>query len=217
LAGHGVRVARPRDLGLTSEERAQLICHSSPDELQGFINAIPTNFEPDGDTCYTVRQVLRHRRAHCIEGALVAACALWLKGEPPLLLDMRARRDYDHVVALYRRGGLWGAIAKSNHVALRGRDPVYRTLRELAMSYFHEYHNEHGERTLREYSRAFDLRAVAVEHWVTGEAGAWEAERRIDLTRHYPLFPAVHGRYLSRIDEMEWKAKALVEYSRPEN
>jgi hypothetical protein len=211
-----MRTPRPRELGLTREERAELMRPASPRALQAFIDAIPVNFEPDGDTCYTVRQVLRHRRAHCIEGALVAACALWLHGEPPLIMDLRARRDYDHVVALYRRGGLWGAISKSNHVALRGRDPVYRSLRELALSYFHEYHNERGERTLREYSRAFDLRGLDPEHWITGAEGAWEAERRVDLARHYALFPAAHGRHLSRIDALEWKAKALLQYPRPQ-
>jgi hypothetical protein len=208
-------LARTRDLGLTSRERALLTRHRGPRALQAFINAIPTNHEVDGDTCYTVRQVLVHRKAHCIEGALVAACALWLQGEPPLILDMRARRDFDHVVALYRRGGLWGAIAKSNHVALRGRDPVYRSLRELALSYFHEYHNEKGERTLREYSRAFDLRVLDPQDWVTGQDGAWEAERRVDVTRHYALVPAAQSRYLSRLDAMEWKAKRLVEYPPP--
>lgn len=205
---------RLRDLGLTPRERALLARHAEPRALQAYINAIPVNHEPDGDTCYTVRQVLHHRRAHCIEAALVAACALWLNGDPPLLLDLRAERDWDHVVALFRRRGLWGAISKSNHVALRGRDPVYRNLRELALSYFHEYHNQRGEKSLREYSRAFDLRSLAPAHWVTGEAGAWEVERRIDLSRHYPLIPAAQARYLSRIDAMEWQAKRLVEYPR---
>src|SRR5690606_41719327 len=122
-------VARPgRELGLTGTQRALLRRQSSPQKLQAFIDAIPINFEPEGDTCYTVRQVLERRRAHCIEAALVAACALWLHGEPPLVFDMRAEGDWDHVVALYRRGGLWGAIAKSNIVMLCGRDPVYRTL-----------------------------------------------------------------------------------------
>jgi len=204
-----------RDLGLTRAERAELSMPSKPRALQAYIDALPVNFEPDGDTCFTVRQVLRHRRAHCIEGALVAACSLWLQGEPPLVMDFRAHRDYDHVVALYRRGGYWGAISKSNHLALRGRDPVFRTLRELALSYFHEYHNEKGERSLREYSRAFDLRTLAPEHWATGEEGAWEAERRIDLTRHYRLFPASQSRHLSPIDAMEWQAKALLQYPRP--
>lgn len=208
-------LAHPRELGLTAGERAELARPADPRALQAFIDAIPVNFEPDGDTCFTVRQVLRHRRAHCIEGALVAACSLWLNGEPPLVMDFRARRDYDHVVALFRRGGFWGAISKSNHLALRGRDPVYRTLRELALSYFHEYHNEHGERTLREYSRAFDLRTLDPRHWATGEEGAWEAERRIDGARHYFLFPLSHGRHLSRIDDIERRAKALLQYPRP--
>ncbi|MCC6533797.1 MAG: hypothetical protein IT531_14710 [Burkholderiales bacterium] len=208
-------LARARDLALTRKERSLLLRYADPRELQRYINAIPINHETEGDTCYTVRQVLKQRRAHCIEAALVAACALWLHGEPPLILDMRACRDWDHVVALFRRGGLWGAIAKSNHVALRGRDPVYRTLRELALSYFHEYHNKRGEKTLREYSRAFDLRTLDPEHWVTGEAGAWEVERRVDLARHYALIPASQCRYLSRIDAMEWKAKELVEYPHP--
>lgn len=210
-----MRMGHTRELGLTREERAELMQPSNPRALQAFIDAIPVNFEPDGDTCFTVRQVLRHRRAHCIEGALVAACSLWLNGEPPLIMDFRARRDYDHVVALFRRGGYWGAISKSNHLALRGRDPVFRTLRELALSYFHEYHNERGERTLREYSRAFDLRTLAPLHWATGEEGAWEAERRVDLTQHYFLFPLSHGRHLSRIDAVERQAKALLQYPRP--
>ncbi len=207
--------ARVRDLALTERERALLLRHSDPRSLQAFITAIPINHELDGDTCHTVREVLRHRRAHCIEAALVAACALWLHGEPPLVLDLRARDDWDHVVALFRRGGCWGAIAKSNHVALRGRDPVYRTLRELALSYFHEYHNDRGERTLREYSRAFDLRTLDPRAWVSGEDGAWEAERRIDLSRHYPLIAPSQARYLSRIDALERKAKELVQFRRP--
>lgn len=186
--------------------------HAAPRALQAFVNAIPSNLEPDGDTCFTVKQVLKHRRAHCIEAALLAACALWLGGEPPLLLDMRARRDYDHVVALFRRRGLWGAISKSNHVALRGRDPVYRSVRELALSYFHEYHNTRGEKSLREYSRPLDLRRVPFEHWISGEAGAWEVERRLDAVAHYRLFPSTQDRYISMIDAMEWQAKRIVEY-----
>jgi hypothetical protein len=207
--------ARLRDVALTGAERALLSRQSDPAQLQAFINAIPINHEPDGDTCYTVREVLRHRRAHCIEAALVAACALWLNGEAPLLLDLRAQGDWDHVVALFRRGGLWGAIAKSNHLALRGRDPVYRTLRELALSYFHEYHNDKGEKTLREYSRAFDLRSLDPGAWVSGSDGAWEVERRIDLAHHYRLIPQSQQRYLTPIDAMAWRAKRLVEYPPP--
>jgi hypothetical protein len=208
-------LARLRELGLSDAERALLLRPSCPRELQEFINSIPINHELNGDSCYTVREVLQYRRAHCIEAALVAACALWLRGEPPLLLDMRAEGDWDHVVALFRRGGYWGAIAKSNHVELRGRDPVYRTLRELALSYFHEYHNERGEKTLREYSCSFDLRILPPKEWVTGDAGAWEVERRIDLVRHYRLIPRRQQRFLTPIDAMQWRSKRLVEFRRP--
>lgn len=208
-------LASLRELDLTAAERSLLRRQSTPEKLQSFINSIPINFEPDGDTCYTVHEVLAHRRAHCIEAALVAACALWLSGEPPLLLDLRAEGDWDHVVALFQHGGLWGAIAKSNHLALRGRDPVYRSVRELALSYFHEYHNERGEKTLREYSRPFDLRVLDPAQWVSGDAGAWEAERRIDLSPHYRLFPRTQRRHLTPIDAMQWRARQLVEYRRP--
>ena len=201
-----------RDLGLSKRERAVLESCKTARALQAYIDSIPINAERNGDTCYTVREVFHHRCAHCIEAALVAACALWLQGEAPLLLDLRARRDFDHVVALFRRNGLWGAISKSNHVQLRGRDPVYRSLRELAMSYFHEYHNAFGERSLREYSRAFDLRRLNPKLWVSGSGGAWEVERQLDCTRHYRLFPAAQDRLLSSIDAMERKSKRIVEY-----
>ncbi len=203
--------ARAAKLGLTRSETAELRRLRDPAAIQDYIAALPVNHEPDGDTCYTVRQVLRHRRAHCIEAALVAACALYVHGEPPLLIDFQAHDDYDHVAALFRRGGRWGTISKSNHVALRHRDPVYRTLRELAMSYFHEYHNRQGKKTLRNYSRAFDLRRLDPSLWVTGEDHAWEVEARLDGTRHYPLIGAAQVRWLRPIDAMEWRAKHIVE------
>ena len=205
------RARAPRELGLSKREQALLAGCKPVRALQAYIDSIPINRERNGDTCYTVREVLRFRCAHCIEAALVAACALWLQGEPPLLLDLRARGDFDHVVALFRRNGFWGAISKSNHVQLRGRDPVYRGLRELALSYFHEYHNERGERTLREYSRAFDLRCLDPRVWVSGE-GAWEVERRLDMMHHYRLFPLAQDRMITPIDAMERKAKRIVQY-----
>ena len=132
------RRASREDLGLTPAEYRTLARLSTPPKIQAFLDAIPQNFEIGGQTCLPVREVLRQRRAMCIEGAMLAACALWVNGDPPLLFDLKAKGDYDHVVAIYRRGGCWGALSKTNSVPLRGRDPVYRNLRELAMSYFHE-------------------------------------------------------------------------------
>ena len=147
------RFARREDLGLTPAEFRVLQRLDTPHKIQAYLNSIPQNFEPDGQTALSVREVLRQRRSHCIEGGMLAAAALWVHGERPLLLDLSAENDYDHVVALFRRNGCWGAISKTNHYALRYRDPVYRTLRELAISYFHEYANRRGQKSLRKRTR----------------------------------------------------------------
>src|SRR5713101_299772 len=181
------RLARREDLGLTPAEFSVLARLSTPVKIQRFVNALPANFEIGGQTCLPVREVLRQRRAHCIEGAMLAACALWVHGEPPLLMDLRAERDYDHIVALFRRGGCWGAISKTNPPLLRWRDPVYRTLSELAMSYLHEYANNRSQKTLRGYSRPFDLRRLAPELWVTNEKNCWNVGETIDAMHHYLL------------------------------
>ena len=187
----------------------------TPERIQDFVSALPINFEPEGDTCWSVLQALRRNRAHCIEGAFIAAYALWLAGERPLLMDFQAEGDDDHVVTLFRRDGCWGAISKSNHVWLRWRDPIYRTLRELAMSYFHEYVSQH-HKTLRRYSRAFDLSRVDPAHWVTREEGCWDIAEAIDTVQHYPLITARQARRLRRRDAMELKAGSMTEYAAPD-
>jgi len=165
---------------------------------------------------HSVRSVLRHRRAHCIEGAFVAACALWIHGQPPYVMHLDCDlSDYPHVIALFRRHGSWGAISKTNGVALRYRDPIYRTLRELALSYFHEYSDKRGRRTLRSYSGAFDLRRLALDKWVSSEGDCWEAHDRLAELHHYPL---VHSRivpHLSRRDPFEQRMAGSVQYPKP--
>ena len=150
--------ARP---GLDAKERATLARLATPERIQAFVDALPINHEIGGETVLSVREVLRQRRAHCIEAAFVAACALWVHRQPPLVMHLDCDpADWPHVVALFRRGRGWGAISKSNHIGLRYRDPVYRSLRELAMSYFHEYCDRRGRRTLVSYTNAFDLRRL---------------------------------------------------------
>ena len=211
------RFARREDLGLTKAEFAVLRRLNTPRKIQAFVYDLKQNFEPDGDTCRSVREVLRTRRAHCIEGAILAAAALWVHGEPPLLLDMRAKRDYDHVVALFRRRGRWGAISKTNGVFLRWRDPVYRTLRELAMSYFHEYCNRREHKTLREYSVPFDLRRVDPELWASGTSHAWEVAETLDDLRHFALVNGHLLRDVARRDPFERRAGRLQQYRKPRN
>jgi len=209
------RYARREDLGLTPAEFAVLQRLNTPHKIQAFLYGLKQNFELAGDTCRAVRQVLRRRDAHCIEGAMLAACALWVHGEPPLLMDMRAVRDFDHVVAVFRRRGRWGAISKTNGIALRWRDPVYGSLRELAMSYFHEYTNRRDHKTLREYSVPFDLRRVDPKVWVTGEKHAWFVAEELDRLRHFSLVNAHHLKAVLRRDPFERRAGALLQYRRP--
>jgi len=210
------RRPRPRRelLGLSKAEFAVLRRLDTPQKIQAFLYGLRQNFEPRGDTCRPVREVLRARRAHCIEGAMLAACALWVHGEPPLLMDMRAVRDFDHVVAVFRRRGCWGAISKTNGIGLRWRDPVYRTLRELAISYFHEYTNKLSHKTLREYSLPFDLRRIDPQVWVYGTKNAWSVCEALDDLRHFPLVDRHHMKSVTRRDPFERRVGGLLQYRR---
>ena len=211
-----IRFARREHLGLARDEFAILERMSTPQKTQAFLNAIPMNHELGGETILSVREVLRRRRAHCIEGAFVAACALWVHGELPLVLHLDCdSSDYPHVVALFRRRGNWGAISKSNGAVLRYRDPIYRSLRELALSYFHEYCSKRGRKTLRSYSAAFDLRRIDPALWVTRDRSCLEANNRLAAIRHYPLLSRRQEKLLSRRDAFEQKAAKMVEYPTP--
>lgn len=205
-----------RALGLTAREIATLMRLDSPESIQRFLLRIPVNHEPDGDSVLSVRRVLRERRAHCIEGAFVAACALWLHGQRPLVLHMDcALSDYPHVIALVRRGRCWGAISKTNGVRLRYRDPVYRSVRELAMSFFHEYHDRRGVRTLRSVARPFDLSRLDPALWVTNEADCWAAHDTLEALPHVPLVSAAQARALSRMDPFERRIDRVLQYPKP--
>ena len=210
------RTANRKDLGLSSREFGALLNLDTPQKIQAFLNAVPINHELNGETILSVREVLRQRRAHCIEGAFLAACALWIHGDPPLLIHLDCDlSDYPHVISVFRRKGCWGAISKTNGTPLRYRDPVYRTLRELAMSYFHEYFNKRYQKTLRSYSRTFDLRKVDPALWVTRETACEAIHDRLAKTRHYTLISAAQERLLVQRDPFERKASKLVQYPKP--
>ena len=204
-------------LGLTAREHAVLRRLSTPYRIQAYLNATPINHEVGGETVLSVREVIRQRRAHCIEGAMFAACALWVNGDPPLVMHLDCDlSDYPHVIALFKRHGAWGAISKTNGAPLRYRDPIYRTLRELALSYFHEYSNRRGHKTLRSYSVSFDLSRLEPEEWVTNTKSCWTAHDRLVALRHYPLISKKQERLLAKRDKFERRASKLVEYPKPE-
>ncbi|HTI87505.1 MAG TPA: hypothetical protein VL966_12950 [Alphaproteobacteria bacterium] len=198
-------------LGLPVREAALLARLDTPEQIQALLTRMPTNFEPNGDTCRSVQATLRHGRAHCIEAAFVAACALWIHGHKPLLMDLRAKGDDDHVVVLFRRHGCWGAISKSNHIWLRWRDPVYRSLRELAMSYFHEY-VAGAKKTLRAYSRPVDLSRFDPKLWVTNGDDCWEVGAACDDARHYSLVTRAQAATLTPRDVVEVRAGKMLQF-----
>jgi hypothetical protein len=194
---------RREAFGLSPEDLRTLRALKSPVQIQKFIDALEYQY---GNTAWSPRRVLRERKGHCLEGALLAAAALRVNGRPPLLMDLEAVQDDDHVVAVYRDHGLWGSIAKSNFAGLRFRAPIYRTLRELALSYFEHYYNLRGERTLRSYSVAVNLARLDNEHWMTSEENVWCVPELLIAAKHYPLFPHKVARALPRLDRRSFEA-----------
>jgi hypothetical protein len=183
--------------GLAPRELRRLRALRAPVLIQRLIDSLPYHH---GNTAWSPRRVLREGTAHCLEGAILAAAALRVNGFAPLLWDLEAVRDVDHVLAVYRLDGHWGAIGKSNYAGLRFREPVYRSLRELAMSYFDQYYNLRGERTLRAYSRPVNLRRFDCLHWMTSEEDVWFIPEHLCHVAHVPLLTAKQERALSRLD-----------------
>ena len=175
----------------------------TPAQIQKFIDSLPYQY---GNTAWSLQRALRERKGHCLEGALLAAAALRVNGRDPLLMDLESVHDDDHVVALYRDGSLWGSIAKSNFAGLRFRAPIYRTPRELALSYFEHYYNLRGERTLRSYSGPVNPARLDSQHWMTSEEGVWCVPELLIAARHYPLFPDKVARALPRLDRRSFEA-----------
>jgi hypothetical protein len=186
----------------TRSERALFRSLHSPEKIQLFLDReLSYDKEPDGPRCRSPRIALRDRTAHCMEGAMFGAAALRMLGHPALLLDLEAVRDDDHVLAIFRVHGYWGALAKSNYSGLRYREPVYRTLREMVMSYFEHYYNLQREKTLRKYSRPVNLRRFDAIGWMTAEEDPWVIPEYLCTIAHTPLTPQRSVRRLSRVDD----------------
>lgn len=186
----------------------------TPIAIQDFLDSLPINHEKHGETCMSPSQVLKMKKAHCLEGAVLAAAALSLHGHKPLLMNLKSSPgDQDHAVALYRINGYWGAISKTNHAVLRFRDPVYRTVRELALSYFHEYFmNDSGRKTLLAYSKPFNLGRF--QNWMSREDEIWEIAHALRDSPHELLVPAKNKRYLRKASALERKAGKLIEWEK---
>jgi len=203
-------------LGLDRTELRVLRRLNTPVKIQDFLETLSYSFDDDNDMLRSPRRVLRERSAHCIEGALLAAAALWVNGARPLLLDVRSNPDdLDHVVTLFRAHGCWGALSKTNHAVLRFREPVYRSVRELAISYFHEYFLDDGRKTMRDYSDPFDVGRRFGHAWLTTEEDLWHIAETLDDSRHRPILSASQRRTLRRADPVEIAAGKLTVYRKP--
>ncbi len=198
---------------LSREEKILFKKLSTPIKIQDFLDTLPINFEKKGETYLSPRRVIRENKAHCMEGALFAAAALWVHGQPPLILDLKALSpDLDHVVALYKINNRWGAISKSNHSTLRFRDPVYKTVRELVMSYFHEYFiNKTGKKTLVSFSRPFNLKKLG-KSWITEEKDLWDIVYDLDASPHEDIYTGKTRFFIRKADKMEVRAGKLLEW-----
>lgn len=190
----------------TPAELRKLRSLKNPHGIQRFLDNMPYHL---ADTAWSPRRVLRENSSHCFEGAIFAAAALRVNGYPPLVFDLEAEHDTDHVVAVYRVRGHWGAVAKSNYTGCRYREPVYRSLRELALSYFDVYFNLRGERTLRTFSRPVNLARFDSQNWMTTDKHLWFIAEYLFTIYHFPLLTRTMIRNLHRLDDRSFRAGCL--------
>src|SRR3989344_7945236 len=176
---------------------------NTPKKVQDFINSLKANFEPNGDECKSPRVILKRRTAHCIEGAILAAAILRIHGHKPLLVDLRTTKDdYEHVLAVFKQDGYWGAITKTNHAVLRYREPIYKNIRELVMSYFHEYFLNNGQKTLRQYSALLNL-STFKNGWEISDKDLWYIDKKLDKIKHFSILQKTAIKNLRKADKVE--------------
>lgn len=211
-ASHQSRKKKATDFDFTPSELRALRVLRTPAGIQNYLDAIPYHL---AGTAWSPRVVLRRKTAHCLEGAAFAAAALRVLGFPPLIFDLEADQDTDHVVAIFKSRGHWGAIAKSNFTGCRYREPVYRTLRELALSYFNVYFNLRGERTLRRYSRPVNLARFDHLNWMTSERNIWFIAEHLCDVPHLPLLKPRMENHLTRVDARTMKSEMVGHRKRP--
>jgi len=199
---------------LSPAERTIFKRLSTPQKIQDYLDALPANVLTSRQhTMMSPRRVVRDRKAHCLEGALFAAACLAYHGRPPLIMDLESTdNDYDHSVALFKEGGRWGAISKTNYPVLRWRDPVYVSPRELALSYFHEYFLDSGRKTLRRYSAPYNLQKFNLAKWLVAEKDVdWVADA-LGKAAHYPIAPVSAIKKLRHASKIEVEATKLREW-----
>ena len=190
----------------TKDEVRFLKTLSDPDKIQGFLDSI--DYNPNYE-CRSPRWVIKKRSAHCFEGALFAASVLEFIGYKPLIVDMKSFNDDDHVIAVFMDNEHWGAVAKSNFTTLRFREPVYRSLRELVMSYFDFYFNLNGDKSLRSYSRPLDLTIYNKRDWRTTDEDLEYIGDKLETMHHYQVIDNRMINSLKKASDLMLKAGML--------
>lgn len=192
---------------------------NTPSKIQDFLNGLRINFELNGDTCLSPRKVLREGHCHCMEGAILAAAILRLQGYKPLIVDLETSKDdYDHAIAVFNKNGFWGALSKTNHAVLRYREPVYKSIRELVMSFFHEYFlDSNGKKTLRRFSMPVNLERFDKYGWMISEEDVWYIPEYLTRVKHFDLLTRSQIALLRKADEIEIKAGSLRQHKAPKN
>lgn len=199
--------------GIGKKELKILKKLNTPQKIQDFLNNIKFNFEEKGNTNLSPMLVLEKKVCHCMEGAALAALALRVNGHPPLVIDLKANKlDLDHVVAVFKKDGKWGAISKTNHAVLRYREPVYNSIRELAMSYFHEYFDDQGRKNLRSFSNPVNLKIFDKKGWMTTKEEIDYMPEYLDKVKHYPILTRKQVRNLRKAEKVELKAGSVIEW-----
>ncbi len=203
----------PVDSGLEHKDWQKLKRLTTPAKVQDFVNSLPFNFADGYSIDRSVKGILKKGKADCAGGAVLAATLLWMQGRKPMLLDIKAPhpRDYDHVVAIFKEGKYWGAISKTNHSVLRYREPVYRSVRELAMSYFHEYFLPSGEKTMRSFSKPFDLSRFGTS-WLTSKDAVIDIIHELDNSPHTDILTKTQEKRLRKADYIERMAGDIKEW-----
>jgi len=202
-------------LNFTKKEIALIKKLNTPAKVQDFLNGLKFNFEEDGiGTIKSPIRVLREKNAHCMEGALLGAYILSLHGHKPLILHLQTTKgDLDHIIALFKENGLWGALSKTNHGVLRYREPIYRNIHELVISYFHEYFLNDGKKTLRKYSEILNLN-VFQKGWEVEEENLFGIDDELDKIKHYDIAPKKVFKKLRKADKIEIEMGRIVEYKK---
>lgn len=198
---------------LTQEEKQFLKSLNTPFKIQDFLDSISFNLEESGETNMSPRRVLKEKKAHCIEGALLAGVCLWLNKKQPLIVSLKVKAsDYDHIIVLYKENGYYGALSKTNHNVLRFRDPVYKNVRELVMSYFHEYFlPDTGEKTLLGYTKPINIKKFGTV-WIGREDELNDIAEHIYDTPIIEIVPKENKKQLRNAHEIEQEAAQLAEW-----